>query len=104
MFGQPYPQSTGDAPHSMTNRGTHPAKHAEGEAMEEKTLRSLGEADSEARKCYIMDWNKPRLNGIACPECGAELMDTSPGQVLASLPPRTAIHCSECNYTGSRIV
>jgi len=69
----------------------------------EKTLRNLDEADSEAQKRYRMDWG-PRPNGIACPDCGAELMDSNPGQVLASLPPRTAIHCPKCGYIGSRIV
>jgi len=71
--------------------------------MEARVLRSLNEADNEARKRYTWDWG-PRRNGIACPKCGAELMDTSPGQVLTSLPPCTAIHCPECKYTGSRIV
>ncbi len=72
--------------------------------MEEKTLRDLDEADKEARKRYTLSWGKPWPNGIACPECGAELMDTSPGEVMTSLPPCTVTYCPECKYVGSRIV
>ena len=73
--------------------------------MGEKTLRSLEEADSEARRHYnVQPWNQPRPNGIACPGCGSELQDTRSGEMLLSFPPRRAIQCSECDYTGSRIV
>ena len=44
-----------------------------------------------------------RPNGIACPECGKELYDTNPHEVLASLPPQKNVHC-ECGYSGYRVV
>lgn len=72
--------------------------------MEERKLRSLEEANGEARRGYVVDWGEARLNRIACPDCGAELMDTNPDNALASWPPQIAVHCSECGYTGSRIV
>ena len=46
---------------------------------------------------------KPRLNGIACPSCGEELLDSNPNFTLDSAPPQKAIHCSGCGYMGYRI-
>ena len=46
--------------------------------------------------------NKPQLNGIACPECGAELYDSNPMVTLTSIPPQLNIHCSKCGYSGYR--
>lgn len=45
----------------------------------------------------------PKANGIACPGCGAELMDTSPWRVLQTNPPSLNIHCDSCNFLGTRI-
>ena len=45
----------------------------------------------------------PQLNGIACPKCGAELLDTHPTMVLYSNPPQKNIHCGECGYVGFRL-
>lgn len=44
----------------------------------------------------------PRPNGIACPKCGVELMDSQPMMMLASNPPQKNIHCSTCDYKGLR--
>jgi len=41
-------------------------------------------------------------NGIACPNCGAELFDTNTFQQLASWPPQLRIHCESCDYQGTR--
>jgi len=49
--------------------------------MEGKPLRSLKEADNEARMHYGTDFG-PHRNGIACPKCGGELMDSNSGQVI----------------------
>ncbi|KKN77223.1 hypothetical protein LCGC14_0362010 [marine sediment metagenome] len=46
--------------------------------------------------------NNPQPNGIACPECGAELYDTSPDLMLTSDPPQFWIVCKKCDYTGTR--
>lgn len=53
----------------------------------------------------VHDWhnNEARPNGIACPRCGAELLDSNPNMVCASLPPQKAIRCSKCVYSGFRL-
>jgi len=45
-----------------------------------------------------------RQNGIACPECGAELWDTYPPVVRVTEPLKTRIHCQECDYWGYRAI
>ena len=40
--------------------------------------------------------------GIACPNCGNELFDSSPGIVLLSNPPQYRVFCRVCNWMGSR--
>jgi hypothetical protein len=47
--------------------------------------------------------NLPRPNGIACPECGEELLDSNPNMTLTSNPAKKSIHCSKCKYNGYRI-
>ena len=42
-------------------------------------------------------------NGIACPECGRELVDSTPNMVLATWPAQYRVHCPSCNYTGTRL-
>jgi len=46
----------------------------------------------------------PQPNGIACPECGEELMD-SDALLLTSIPPRRNIHCPgrNCVFVGYRV-
>lgn len=47
----------------------------------------------------------PILNGIACPKCGEELLDTQPSVTLTSIPPQKNVGCSNknCDYNGYRI-
>ena len=47
--------------------------------------------------------NKPRPNGIACPECGGELLDSHPMMQLANSPPQKNVHCPKCKYAGYRV-
>jgi len=49
--------------------------------------------------------NEPKLNGMKCPKCESELMDTNPLISLMSNPPKKNIHCSnsECDYRGYRL-
>lgn len=53
------------------------------------------------KKMPVFD-SEPRLNGIRCPECKFELYDSDPSSVLTSYPPKKAIHCDNCGYTGYR--
>ena len=54
--------------------------------------------------CGMMG-QSPVPNGIACPKCGEELLDTQPNVTLASMPPKKNVGCSseKCDYTGYRI-
>ena len=67
-------------------------------------MKSL-DAFNRERMCShtTTDMNKPIKNGIACPECDAELMDTTPSMTLCSDPPQKNINCSKCKYVGYRI-
>lgn len=53
------------------------------------------------------DWYKqslaPQPNGIACPQCGTELLDSNPKILLTTNPPRKNIHCPKCGYNVLRI-
>lgn len=42
-------------------------------------------------------------NGIACPECGQELVDSNPQLLLTSLPPQKNVRCEACDYVGYRL-
>jgi hypothetical protein len=64
-------------------------------------LKSLEQHNKETVD-YLYQMNTyPRPNGIACPKCGAELMDTN-SEVLCSNPPKHNINCSKCEYRGYR--
>lgn len=67
-----------------------------------KKLKSLEQHNKETLD-YMYQLNKPypRPNGLACPKCGCELMDTD-GNVLASHPPQRNVNCSKCDYRGYR--
>jgi hypothetical protein len=43
-------------------------------------------------------------NGIACPSCGCELLDSQPGVQLLTWPGQLRTKCSSpiCTYTGYR--
>ena len=71
--------------------------------MANTDLKSLEDFNSDQHKKY--DRPKVAKNGIACPKCGAELIDTSPGTILASNPPQKNIGCEVegCDYVGYRI-
>ena len=71
-----------------------------------KKLKSLDEHNSMSSTFYWgMISQKPAPNGIACPKCGEELVDTKPNETLTSMPPQKNVGCSsdKCDYTGYRI-
>ena len=69
-------------------------------------MKTLDEFNADRRK-YYFDFQKaasePRKNGIACPHCGKELLDSAPSVTLTSDPPQKNIHCENCDYRGFRI-
>lgn len=69
-----------------------------------KKLKRLDEHNAHARQMqYSLVDNSPRLNGIACPECGEELYDSAPMITLTSFPAQKNVHCSKCDYVGYRV-
>lgn len=61
--------------------------------------------DHNARVQRQWAWStivQSRPNGIACPECGKELMDTDPDRMLLTAPPQFRVHCTACEYSGTR--
>lgn len=67
-------------------------------------LKTLEEHNKEREDLYKKLCSYPKLNGIACPKCGKELMD-SDAMMLTSMPLRRNIHCSnsDCDFTGDRV-
>lgn len=70
------------------------------------SLQSLGDFNIERRRRHeeirrsLLEF---RRNGIACPTCGSELLDSLPSINLMSNPPQKNIHCDACGYRGFRI-
>lgn len=72
--------------------------------MEEKKLKTLKDHNRERLKeNWGMYRNDPTPNGISCPICEKEMLDTSPMMVLTSIPPKKSVNCPFCNYKGFRI-
>lgn len=70
----------------------------------EKKLKSLEDYNTQQREYHFnISIDKPVLNGIACPKCGEEMMDSNPMVVLTSYPPQKNVNCSKCDYVGYRI-
>jgi len=46
----------------------------------------------------------PKYNGIKCPKCGDELIDSEPNMMLMSYPPRTRVECLGCKFKSTRVV
>lgn len=66
-------------------------------------LKTLKESNLEQTTLWeILNGDKYERNGIACPDCGAELMDDL-SVVLASIPPQLNIFCTDCTYKGYRV-
>jgi DNA-directed RNA polymerase subunit RPC12/RpoP len=71
--------------------------------MKMKKLKTLEEHNKKHFPLYTFDLSKPLKNGIACPKCGDELIDSTPMSILASNPPKKDIKCESCDYSGYRI-
>jgi len=66
-------------------------------------LKSLEESNAESlRLAFQMNDNSPQPNGIECPKCKEELMDSNPMMTLTSYPPQKNVHCPKCEYSGYR--
>lgn len=69
---------------------------------QKKTLIPLDEYNKNARE-RILSEKQPIGNGLACPDCGKELCDTHPNELLTSYPAQKRVGCKNCGYAGYRI-
>jgi hypothetical protein len=71
-----------------------------------KKLKTLEENNAFAFSGTGVDFNAPKLNGIACPKCGSELFDSQPNVILTSFPAQKNTKCSneKCDYNGYRFI
>jgi hypothetical protein len=73
-----------------------------------KALKALISLEVHNARCHdtYLKANAPRPNGLSCPKCGTELIDTRPQLTLLTYPPRTNVHCpsAECSFVGTRIL
>lgn len=63
-----------------------------------KTLEQYNKERFEALKAS----EKVRPNGIACPRCNSEMVDSG-DSILTSLPPQMKVDCPACGYRGYRL-
>ena len=68
-----------------------------------KKLLTLKEFNESRSKNYPFGGDSLFYNGIACPECVLELIDSDPKIELTSYPPQKQVECVECGYYGTRI-
>jgi ribosomal protein S27E len=64
--------------------------------VSDKQLTSLMDFNEARRNWPSAGATGPQPNGIACPKCGAEMLDTTPGLRLLSSPPQMNVHCPAC--------
>jgi DNA-directed RNA polymerase subunit RPC12/RpoP len=63
-----------------------------------KNLISLKEHNSR----NLFEYNNVKKgNGVECPNCGEELVD-SDNYILTSNPPQRNVHCPKCNFKSYR--
>lgn len=66
-------------------------------------LKTLEEHNREARERRERA-RCPQPTGIACPCCGDELVDPTPGVVLPTAPLQKRVMCRTCNYKGTMVL
>ena len=69
-------------------------------------MKTLAEHDAERLEIFrsLEQLKRAHANGIVCPDCGKELQDHTNLVLLTSYPPRMAVRCPACGYSGTRIV
>ena len=71
-------------------------------------LRSLDDHNAERNKAWTKTLGPSVVlgtpNGIACPHCGAEMIDLGALPFIArTFPPNVAIRCPACDWRGGRV-
>ena len=68
-----------------------------------KKLITLEDHNKQTNERYMaLNWCTAQPNGIACPECGEELVDNDPNIQLPTMPPQKNVSCLKCGYKGYR--
>ena len=67
-----------------------------------KKLKPLQTHNRDKLADILAKQKKLKGNGIACPDCGKELMGSGQGMVLASLPVQYPVECNKCGFQGLR--
>ena len=69
-------------------------------------LKTLEENNAFAFSRTHVNFSAPQLNGVACPKCGSELLDSQPNAILTWSPPQKKTKCSseKCDYIGYRFI
>jgi transposase len=57
----------------------------------------------QTRKYYDRTRKRYDPNGLACPDCGNELVDIDKNVQLMSSPPKIKVKCLNCDFVGFRI-
>ncbi len=65
-------------------------------------LKSLEQHDADIFALYQQTKGYDKKNGIECPKCGEELIDSNPETTLMSYPPQKEIQCLKCDFKGTR--
>lgn len=60
------------------------------------------EEHNRRKQIPLMGTRPSMPNGIACPNCGKELMDSSPDYALLTHPIQYRVHCPHCDWSGTR--
>ncbi len=63
-------------------------------------MKTLDEYNKE--RLDIRAWLKSISNraGVLCPKCMIEMVESEPGRVLMTDPPKVRVHCTICNHRG----
>ena len=67
-----------------------------------KTLQDHNNAVLQGIAYGVTD--EPKPNGIECPICKSELLDSNPSITLTSYPAKKNVHCASCGYAGYRYI
>lgn len=80
----------------------HLIETATGHHVEQKLrLKSMGDSNAEALAKFEREEIQGEPSGVACPDCGREVLDTD---ALRSYPPMTGWACPHCRKTGTRYI
>ena len=66
-------------------------------------LKTLEDHNRERRDSYKAGVSDAQPLGIACPKCGAELVNPTPQVEFPTYPPQIRIACPKCGHQGAAL-